>query len=403
MTFADSRLKNKILTDRYNAIIFKKGKGRGIYLVGGYIRDILRGINSPDRDYIVNGNIIYFVNEIRNIIGGTVVRFRKGDMTRLALKNGFTFDFSRPLGTLKEDLSKRDFTINALAWSPEKGIIDIYNGLGDLKKKKIRSLSKENLISDPLRMLRAYRFAAELNGAIERSTRKSIKMLHNNIERISSERITLELFNLLNSQQSAKYLKMALSDGLLTNILLIPYRTLEHNIKEISLLERTYIKMLPHKIKVILYEIFSQNLIYKGLLCFELILKSGFNPPLKIPHIKMSAIISKRIDTLKKGLHEFKGVKHNLNEKLFDIFQTLKEAAMDILIIDGRLELIKDYMKFKRIWKKGILSSEEIISISNVKTSPKLGRIIKELKKAQFEGRVKTKLSAIKYIRNLSC
>jgi tRNA nucleotidyltransferase/poly(A) polymerase len=403
MTFVDSRLKNKILTDRYNAIIFEKGKGREIYLVGGYIRDILRGINSPDRDYIVNGNIIYFVNEIRNIIGGTVVRFRKGNMIRLALKNGFTFDFSRLLGTLKEDLSKRDFTINAIAWSPEREIIDIYNGLGDLKKKKIRSLSKENLISDPLRMLRAYRFAAELNGSIEKSTRKSIKMLHNNIKRMSSERITLEFFNLLNSQHSAKYLKMALSDSLLTNILLIPYRTLEQNIKEISLLEKTYIKKLPHKIKVILYKIFSQNLIYKGLLCLELLLKNGFNPPLKTPHIKMSAIIDRRIEALRKGIQELKGAKHNLNEKLFDIFQISKEAAMDILIIEGRLGLLKDHMKFKRIWKKGILSSEEIISISNVKNSPKLGSIIKELKKVQFEGRVKSKRSAIKYIRNLSC
>jgi tRNA nucleotidyltransferase/poly(A) polymerase len=403
MTFADYRLKNKILTDRYNAMIFEKGKGREIYLVGGYIRDILRGINSPDRDYIVNGNIIYFVNEIRNIIGGTIVRFRKGDMTRLALKDGFTFDFSRPLGTLKQDLTKRDFTFNAIAWSPEKGIIDVCNGLGDLKKKKIRSLSKKNLISDPLRMLRAYRFAAELNGSIEKSTRKSIKTLHNNIKRISSERITLELFNLLNSQHSAKYLKMALSDGLLTDILSIPYKTLEHNIKEISLLEKTYIKKLPRKIKVILNKIFSQNLIYKGLLCLELLLKNGFISPVRAPHIKMSAITSKRIDTLKKGLHEFKGAKHNLNEKLFDIFQTLKETAMDILIIEGRLELIKDFIKFKRIWKKGVLSSGEIISISNVKTGPKLGKIIKELKKTQFEGRVKSRRSAINYIRNLSC
>lgn len=396
MIFSAYKLKSKILADRYNSIIFEQGRGRDLYLVGGYIRDILRGVHSPDRDYIVNANMISFVNEIRRIVGGTIVEFKKGDTVRIALKDGLTFDFSRPTGTLEEDLSKRDFTINSIAWSPERGIIDLYNGVEDIKKKKIRSISKENLISDPLRMLRAYRFAAELNGSIEKSTRKLIKMLNKYIKEMSSERITLELFNLLNSGHSARYLKMALSDGLLISILLFPYEMLWRNIKGITILERATINKLPSKIKVQLNKIFSQNITYKGLLCLELLLKNDFTTYKIIPNIKVSNIISKRMELTHTGIKEFRGKRH----RLFDIFLMSKESAIDILIIRGRLDLLKDYERFKRIWKKGILSSEDITSISDTKTGPGLGKIIVKLKKAQFEGRVRSKRSAIEFIRD---
>ena len=407
MILSHYELKTKILAERYNSIIFEVGKNRDLYLVGGYIRDIFRGIHSPDRDYIVSGDIRTFVKEIRKVIGGTLVKFKKGDMIRIAFKDGLTFDFSKLIGTLKEDLSKRDFTINAIAWSPEKEIIDLCNGLEDLKRKRIRSLSSENLISDPLRMLRAYRFAAEINGSIEKGTRDSIKTLNNNIKKVSSERITLELFNLLNSKHSARYLKMALSDGLLTDILSIPYRNLERSIKEISKLEQTTINKLPSKIQALLKRIFSQNLTYKGLFCLELLiipphptLVKGGRGDFQVK-IKMSSAINKRLELSHKGIKELKRKGVDLKNRLFDIFLISKEAAPDILIIKGRLDLIKDYQRFKRIWNKGFLSSEDIISITDVKPGPKLGKIIIELKRAQFEGRIKSKRAAIKFIEKL--
>jgi len=407
MILSHYELKTKILAERYNSIIFEVGKNRDLYLVGGYIRDIFRGIHSPDRDYIVSGDIRTFVKEIRKVIGGTLVKFKKGDMIRIAFKDGLTFDFSKLIGTLKEDLSKRDFTINAIAWSPEKEIIDLCNGLEDLKRKRIRSLSSENLISDPLRMLRAYRFAAEINGSIEKGTRDSIKTLNNNIKKVSSERITLELFNLLNSKHSARYLKMALSDGLLTDILSIPYRNLERSIKEISKLEQTTINKLPSKIQALLKRIFSQNLTYKGLFCLELLIIPPHPPLVKGGRgdfqvkIKMSSAINKRLELSHKGIKELKRKGVDLKNRLFDIFLISKEAAPDILIIKGRLDLIKDYQRFKRIWNKGFLSSEDIISITDVKPGPKLGKIIIELKRAQFEGRIKSKRAAIKFIEKL--
>jgi len=319
-------------------------------------------------------------------------------MIRIALKNGTTLDFSKSMGTLEEDLSKRDFSINAIAWSTEAGIVDPYNAIKDIKQGKIRSLSDKNLIADPLRMLRAYRFAAEIDGFIEKGTRKSIKILHKKIKRASSERITLELFNLLNLKYSAKYFKMALFDGLLSYILSISYNQLETNIKEMSRFEAIN-KNNSLKIKAILKKMFSQNLICKGLFCLELLLnQNGSFKPKKLPTLKMSNKILKHIELAYKGLCQLrKGGK----DKIFDVFLASREASIDVLIISGNLGLIKEYERYKRTWKRGILSSEEVIKVTGVKSGPQLGVLITELKRDQFEGRIKTKRDAIKLISSL--
>jgi len=388
------RLRNKILADPYNSIIFSKGRGKNLHLVGGYVRDILRGVISQDRDYILSGSARSFADEIRKITKGTLVEFKKGDLTRIAFKDGVTLDFSRITGTLEEDLSKRDFTINAIAWSPDRGIIDPYNGSGDIKDRKIRSLSEGNLIADPLRMLRAYRFAADLNGSIERNTRKAIKKLHALIKKTSPERITLELFNILNTERPSKYLKMAFSDGILKDILFIPTKNLEHNIKAISTNEAQF-KKLPLKVKVSLKRVFSQSLSYRGLLMLELLFMEGPKSMEKMTLIKTSKDINKRMILTHRGIKKFK------KEKLFDIFLESKEAAMDILILKGRAGLLKEYDRFKRVWRKGLLRSGDIIKIAKIRTGQRLGRVIIELKKAQFEKRIKNKKDAMRFIRSI--
>jgi tRNA nucleotidyltransferase/poly(A) polymerase len=387
------RLKNKILRDRYNSIIFKANRGGELYLVGGYVRDILRGVHSTDRDYIVSDDIKNFVNKIKETIKGSVIEFKRGGTIRIALNDGVTFDFSRPMGTLKEDLSKRDFTLNSLAWSPNTGIIDPFKGLKDIKNRRIRTLSGKNLTADPLRMLRAYRFASEFNGSIEERTRKAIKMFHNRIKQVSPERITFELFNLLNSENPVKYLKMALYDRLLKDILFISDKKLEHNIKAISRLE-VKLDKLSLKVKVQLEQIFSQNLTYKGLLRLVLLFRQNGSMPLGTG-LRMSNKIIKRIMITHRGLSEFK------KDELFNIFLESKEAAIDILILKGRIDLLREYRRFNNIWKKGYLSSSEIERIANIRGGPRLGKAIIELRRAQFEKKIKDKRDAKKFLSNI--
>jgi tRNA nucleotidyltransferase (CCA-adding enzyme) len=401
MKFTDKQLKHRILKDRYNSIIFEKGRAIGVYLVGGYIRDALMGLRSSDRDYIVDGDLKAFVNEIRDIFGGTIIEFKREGFIRLGFREGLTFDFSKPQGSLTEDLSKRDFTINAIAWSPEEGMIDIYNGAADITRKIIRCISKDNLIADPLRILRAYRFAAQFNGSIETNTHNYIKILQNNIIKVSPERITLEFSHLLNSEKAPKYLKLAFHDGVLSSILPIQSRQLEHNIGEVSKLQKRILKVLPLKIKVILNNIFSQNLTYKGLLCLELLLKKKKTVSnISIKHLRLSNIVQKRIILAHQGMY-FIGNINDLQGELFDLFMFCKEAIIDVLILTDRLDLLDDYKRFKMIWRAGLISSREVIDIPGIESGPEIGRMIYELKKAQFEKRIRTKKEAMKYITTL--
>lgn len=391
---SEKKLKEKILKDRYNSIIFNKSKGREIFLVGGYIRDILRNKVSKDRDFVVGDNVESFVKKVKKVIGGTLVEFKKGDTLRLVLKNGITMDFSSPKGSIKEDLSKRDFTINAIAWSPETGIIDPYSGVRDIEKRIVRSISKNNLIDDPLRMLRAYRLASELNGKIDLKTRKLIKTFYYNLKRVSNERITFEIFNLLNSENPGRYLKIAFNDKVLTNIFPLETKQLRNNIKVVS----NFIKKInkyPKKFKVLLKHNINQNLTYKGLLILELLLlNNGLYVSNRIP-LKMSKFILKRINLLNKGLKEFeKGDR-------FSFFLKSKDSAIDLILLKNKLNLIDEYKKFKKIWKKGLISPFEIKKIGNIKNGKILGQIIIELKRAEFEKRIKTKNSAKKYIYDI--
>ena len=392
-----TKLKKAILSDKYNSIIFEKGRRRNVYLVGGYIRDLLRGRLSLDRDYIVSGDIMSFVKEIKDQIGGTIVTFKKGGTTRIATKKGLTFDFSNPLGTIEEDLSKRDFTVNAIAWSVHRGIIDLFHGIDDIQNKKIRFIKKENLIDDPLRMIRAYRFAAEIDGHVEKGTRELINILNNNIKETSFERITLEIFQLLNQNHSSKHLKAAFSDGLLNKIFLITSKVLAQNIKQISLFEKFTLNKLPATFKVKLKEIISQNLTYKGLLCFAVLVKGHCRDNYVNHKLKLSRKIIKRLALIQSGLE-----KKIIKGKSFDIYMNSKDATVDILIIKNRLDCYKDYKRFLRIFKKGILSSEDVIRYSGIKSGEDIGIIIKEVKRAQYEKRVKTKSSVINLVRKLS-
>jgi len=398
MRISAGQLRRKFLRDKYNAIILKKGGDRGIYIVGGYVRDTLRGVRSRDRDFVITGDLVSFVREVRDTLGGTVVKFKKDNMVRLALPNGLTFDFSAPMGTIEDDLSGRDFTINALSWSSERGIIDMHHGIADLEKKLIRMISESNLISDPLRLLRAYRFAAELGGSIAKRTRDAIKTLHNRIENVSPERITLELFHLLNSKRSSRYLREALRDGVLANTLSMSDKVLEGNIRAIYKLEERMLEELPGGIKVLLDRIFSQNLTYKGLLCLELLLQGRVRRARKV---RMSSNLVKRVRLSSGGMGEMRKRRSPSRGDLFDIFVLLKDVALDVLIISGRTQLFGEYQKFGKIMKGGFLKSKDIMRIMEVGPGPLIGKSNLALRRAEFEGIVKSKAEAVEFIRKL--
>ena len=121
---------------------------------------------------------------------------------------------------LVEDLKRRDFTINAMAYNDRAGLVDAFDGMGDLENKIIRCVgnSLDRFGEDALRMLRAVRFSAQLGFAIDEGTKSAITKLAPNLEKISAERIQVELVKLLTSDHP-DYLRVAYETGITAVVL----------------------------------------------------------------------------------------------------------------------------------------------------------------------------------------
>jgi poly(A) polymerase len=207
------------------------------YVIGGYVRDSILGRQSKDIDIVVVGSGIELARKVAKETGpGTTLSLFKSFGTAMlkfedseiefvgARKESYRRESRKPIvenGTLEDDQSRRDFTINTLAIGLHKKqygqLIDPFDGLSDIKNKIIRTpLSPDITFSDdPLRMLRAIRFAAQLDFEIEKET---LEAIHRNRERtgiLSRERITDELNKILMSPKPSEGFRLLEDSGLL--------------------------------------------------------------------------------------------------------------------------------------------------------------------------------------------
>ena len=173
------------------------------YLVGGSVRDQLlqRRSNYLDLDFVLPERAVETASEIATACdAGFVVLDEERQIARVVF-NQVTVDFAQQQGDrIEDDLQRRDFTVNAIAFHPHsQTLIDPLKGRADLDAKTIRMVSYQNLADDPLRLMRAYRQAAQLGFVLDRETRIAIKELAPKLQQISTERIRSELDALLSS------------------------------------------------------------------------------------------------------------------------------------------------------------------------------------------------------------
>ena len=193
------------------------------YLVGGYVRDLLLGRELTDIDIMVNKESMNYAKELSKILKvNKTVLFEKFLTARIpfseceieisnARKEEYEKVSRKPSKivetTIREDIIRRDFTINTLAVSLNKSnfgeLIDLFNGIVDLNSGLIKTPSDpdKTFKDDPLRMLRAIRFAAQLEFKIDEDTAKSIEKNKDRLEIVSQERITAEIFKILKSKK----------------------------------------------------------------------------------------------------------------------------------------------------------------------------------------------------------
>lgn len=214
---------------------------REAYVVGGYVRDLFLNIPSKDIDFVTVGSGIALASKVADALGkkASLATFANFGTAQVAIpglelefvgarKESYSRHSRNPIvedGTLTDDLSRRDFTINAMALSVNKEsfgtLVDLFDGMGDLQRKVIRTpLDPDTTFSDdPLRMLRAIRFATRLGFSIHPETFKSIKRNASRMEIITRERINDELMKIMKTPRPSVGFRILDMAGLLPYVL----------------------------------------------------------------------------------------------------------------------------------------------------------------------------------------
>ncbi|MGB7565296.1 MAG: CCA tRNA nucleotidyltransferase [Prochlorococcaceae cyanobacterium] len=192
----------------------------GTTLVGGAVRDGLLGRLGPrpDLDLVVRVEAIALCRSLAERFGGqAVVLDPERSIARLVIR-GWTVDLARQVGAnLEEDLRRRDFRINALALplAIEPSLVDPTGGLGDLRRRQVVAVAEQNLLDDPLRLLRGLRLASQLDFELEERTLNWIRLHHARLMEVAPERVLGELEKLAASPLGHRGLALARASGLL--------------------------------------------------------------------------------------------------------------------------------------------------------------------------------------------
>lgn len=210
-----------------------------LYIIGGYVRDTILKREKKEVDFLVVGNGPDFASALakelkvkrvsifRNF-GTAHFKYKDIDLEFVgARKESYNRNSRKPIiedGTFNDDISRRDFTINTLAVSLNKDnlgeLIDTYNGIEDIKNKLIRTPLNPQITfdDDPLRILRAIRFASQLNFILDESLKNAARELAGRLTIISQERITDEFFKILSAHKPSVGIELLYETGVLNII-----------------------------------------------------------------------------------------------------------------------------------------------------------------------------------------
>jgi tRNA nucleotidyltransferase (CCA-adding enzyme) len=396
------------------------------YLVGGCVRDALLGYISPylDLDFVLPEDPVQTAQAIaRHYRAGFVVLDETRQIARVVFE-GATADFALQVGaTLKEDLRRRDFTVNAIAYSPHtQTFVDPLNGQQDLDHRVLRMISAQNLREDPLRLMRAFRQAAQLNFAVESETRAQLHVLAPLLSRVAAERIRVELSYLLSHTAGTPWLKALWQDELLkssfpqasaSGVLLI--EKMDEAESEVTtrwpqmgvLLHRT-LSDRPKSGEGIRRTVFATAKLV-GLLSSDQAAAKQTLQAMKYSRAEISFVL-----TVLGGLAQ---LRQDLSQgqlskrQQYYLFRRMREAFPAVLVVAiaaglalaSIAPLIDEYLNpFSPIaHPKPLLTGQDLMSALNLSSGPMVGKLLSALELAQAEGQIATVKDALQLARQL--
>ncbi|MFA7659552.1 MAG: HD domain-containing protein [Candidatus Gastranaerophilaceae bacterium] len=464
------KILEKIKKDKIINLIKKHAGDTEIYLVGGVFRDFYLDKENFDKDIVVIGtDAEIFAKNLAKSINATFIPLdEENKIYRLILKDKINcIDVASPIGdTINDDLKRRDLTINSVAVNLKTlEILDVTGGIEDLKSKKIRHISEQNFVDDPLRLLRVFRFQAMLGFDLDGGLLKIIEKHAPKINQSAVERINYELLKLFSGNCSSEALTLMDKTGLLKEILPV-----SQELKKVPPNLHHHLDLFAHSIEIVKQ---IQGLYEKS--CPEVrehLERVDFGGTTRLAHLKLAGFLhdigKPQTWTIEEDTGKHRFIKHDdagskmgakllksakfskkqidyiakmikfhiypshvvgspeISDKIYMRFiRKMENEAIDVIIlamadrlsargteitqeiVDKNINNLKSLLDFYLNIRDSLkplpklLSGEEVMDLLNMKPSKELGNVIKSLKEAQLSGDVTTKKDAIKFVKGI--
>ena len=387
-----------------------KKLGYSTYLVGGIVRDIVMSKKSLDIDLIVEGDAVKLSKEYAKLKKIPVHTFEEFMTAQLTLETGEKIDlatarketYTHPgaypkveKATIKEDLYRRDFTINTLAIEITEGkfgiLIDFFNGLKDIKDRMIRILHQLSFIEDPIRILRALRFAGRLGFKLGKPTEKLLKLAvdEDMLSVAPAGRINIELNYSLNEEKVIDIL-----------MLMNRYRVLHSLIPDFYMDEKREEILNRLRDTIISFEMFFGIKIDR---VSNYLLALMYHLPFDISYkILQKYHFSKSVKFFEEYL-DARDLFQKIPRKDSQLYKKIKFIKKDILVYicaSSDIELSERIIRIlKKEEEKDLLLSGKDLKEMGIPPSPVYKKILDDVFKKYLDGEIKTKKEAVEYVK----
>ena len=410
---------------------FAKARGIRLYLVGGSVRDLLLARQTADFDFTLSSDAIRFAKAFAANIKATCITLEEDPPTaRVIVKRDdpsddsqLTMDFAQfRAASLTDDLRLRDLTINAMAVVFEDmgaardrahkldlhRVIDPCGGMRDLKTRLLQFPSERVILADPVRLLRIYRFAAQLEFEISENAIALVRKHRELLPNVAVERCRDELMKILDVEKAHPYLQQMEASGLLTHVLpsvhgmCIPWHLIEaFEGAPIPLPLRAY----SEEISSYLQEELGDGVNRRSLIKLSLLL--GGNSSDIGKHLRLSrkatqfvkGVISKYAQFLKdvdtQLTHE--QIIYFLRVSASHWWGVLLYAAASRSLDSVVLKQIADtyYEHILPIQEQGrLITGDDLIQVFNLKEGKQIGNLLEQIEERQFKGEIQTREEA---------
>lgn len=393
---------------------------KSAHLVGGSVRDALLGRKADylDLDFVVPSHAVETARAIaRHYDAGFVVLDPHNQIARVVFEHA-TVDFAQQVGdSLESDLHRRDFTVNAIAYHPHtEQVFDPLGGCADLERCILRMIAADNLADDPLRLLRAYRQAAQLNFILDEPTRSTIHQLAPLLGKVAAERVRGELDSLLSKPEGTPLMKLAWADDVLCtwlpNLSAVQIRQLvavDAAAAQLQEYHPAFAALLKGWIKEQTPPGFHRSW-FKAAKLSRILSPDGAIAEAELTHFKYSRAEQQAVLAILRGWEPLQAIAlgDNSRRQQYVLFKTVGNSFIALALValaEGipfslMAELIERFLDPADpvAHPHALISGRDLIQQLGLRPGPHIGRLLSEAEIAHAEGKITAPAEALTWL-----